>query len=165
MQKAFSVNTNRYDPYKTFRFRVYFGTSTTPVAGVSKITALKRTHDPIDIPMGGNPIVRKGLGKTKYEPVSFERGVTHDSEFNDWADAAQQLDTGSAKTSLQNLRKDIRVELMNEAGQPVMGFMLHNCWVTEYQALPDLDAVAIESIKVVHEGWERLATPVEPKQI
>jgi len=168
MGKPFTVNINRLDPYKSYRFLVYFDTSTTPVAGLSKVTALKRSSDPIEYKEGGNPIIRKGLGRTKYDPITMERGVTFDTDFEDWANAAQDLDKGSPSTSLLNLRKEIRIELLNEEGQPVRRYVVHRCWVSEYQALPDLDAganaVAIEHIKLENEGWERdlsLAEPLE----
>jgi phage tail-like protein len=159
MGKPFTVNVNRLDPYKTYRFLVYFEKSTTPVAGVSKVSAFKRSSDPIDYKEGGNAIIRKGLGRTKYEPVTMERGVTFDVDFENWANAAQVLDTGSPSTSLANLRKEIHIELLNEEGQPVRRYIFHRCWVSEYQALPDLDAganaIAIEHIKLENEGWER----------
>jgi phage tail-like protein len=168
MGKPFTVNINRLDPYKSYRFLVYFDTSTTPVAGLSKVTALKRSSDPIEYKEGGNPIIRKGLGRTKYDAITMERGVTFDTDFEDWANAAQDLDKGSPSTSLLSLRKEIRIELLNEEGQPVRRYVVHRCWVSEYQALPDLDAganaVAIEHIKLENEGWERdlsLAEPLE----
>ncbi|HME37156.1 MAG TPA: phage tail protein [Candidatus Sulfotelmatobacter sp.] len=167
MGKPFTVNINRIDPYKSYCFLVYFGASTTPVAGVSKVTALKRSSDPIEYKAGGDRIIRKGLGRTKYEAITLERGVTFDTDFQDWADAAQVLDKGSPSTSLKNLRKEVRIDLLNEEGQPAYRYSVHRCWVSEYQALPDLDAganaVAIEHIKIENEGWERvtLAEPLE----
>ena len=158
MAKPFSVNTNRFDPYKSYRFRVYFGTSSTAVAGVSKVGGLKRTADVIEYKEGGNAVILKGLGRMKYDPITLERGITRDTDFRTWADSAQVLDKGSPSTSLKNLRQDIRIELHNEAGQPVHRFIVHRCWVSEYQALPDLDAggnaVALEHIKLENEGWE-----------
>src|SRR5271157_750996 len=103
MGKPFTVNVNRFDPYKNYRFLVYFGTSTAPVAAVSKIGALKRSSDVIEYKQGGDPISRKGLGRTKYEPITIERGVTQDLDFVNWANASQVLDKGSASTSLKNL--------------------------------------------------------------
>lgn len=168
MGKPFAVNTSRFDPYKTFRFLVYFGISTSPVAGMSKVMGLKRSSDPIEYKEAGNMIIRKGLGRTKYEPITLERGLTHDSDFEDWANAAQVLDTGAAQQSLKNLRKDIRIELLNEQGQPVYRYKVYRCWVSEYHALPDLDAgtnaVAIEHIKLENEGWERDRTLTEPTE-
>jgi phage tail-like protein len=169
MGKQFTVNATRFDPYKTFRFLVYFGNETTPVAGVSKVGTLKRSSDPIEYKEGGNPIILKGLGRTKYDPITLERGVTHDPDFEEWANAAQVLDKGSPSTSLDKLRRDIRIELLNEAGQPVHRYVVHRCWVSEYQALPDLDAganaMAIEHIKLEHEGWEHDLSLKEPKEL
>lgn len=159
MGKPFNVNTSRFDPYKAFRFKVYFGNSTTPVAAVSKVGGLKRSSDVIEYKAGGDPIIRKGLGRTKYEPITLERGITFDTDFEDWANTSQVLDQGSPSTSLKNLRKEVRIDLLNEAGQPVKRFFVHRCWVSEYQALPDLDAggnaIALEHIKLENEGWER----------
>jgi len=168
MGKPFTVNINRFDPYKTFRFLVYFGTSTTPVAGVSKVTGLKRSSDVIDYKQGGDAIIRKGLGRTKYEALTLERGVTHDPDFEEWANAAQVLDKGSPSSSLKNLRRQIRIEMLNEAGQPAHRYILHRCWVSEFQALPELDgggnAVAIEHIKLENEGWEHDLSLAEPQE-
>jgi phage tail-like protein len=159
MGKPFSINTTRFDPYKSYAFLVYFGTSTTPVAGISKVTGLKRSSDPIEYKEGGNAIIRKGLGRTKYDPLTFERGITHDTDFEQWANAAQVLDKGAPSTSLKNLRQELRIDVLNEERQVVLRFNVHRCWVSEYQALPDLDAgqnaIAIEHIKLENEGWER----------
>src|SRR5580658_6851275 len=114
MGKPFTVNINRYDPYKSYRFLVYFGTSTTPVAAVSKVTGLKRSSDVIDYKEGGNAIILKGLGRTKYEPITLERGITQDHTFETWANAAQSLDHGSPSTSLANLRQEVSITLLNE---------------------------------------------------
>jgi len=166
--KPFSVNTSRFDPYKSYKFLVYFEQSTTPVAGISKVGGLKRSSDVIEYKQGGDAIIRKGLGRAKYDPITLERGVTHDSDFEDWANAAQVLDKGHASQSLKNLRRELRIELLNEAGQPVHRYILHRCWVSEYQALPDLDAganaVAIEHIKLENEGWEHDLSLTEPTE-
>jgi phage tail-like protein len=166
--KPFSVNLYRCDPYYAYRFLVYFGNDPFAVAGLSKSSALKRNNDVIDYKEGGNAIIRKGLGRMKYEPITMERGVTHDNTFEQWANTAQVLDKGSPGQSLANLRKEIRIELLNEAGQPVHRYLVHRAWVSEFQALPDLDAganaIAIEHIKLENEGWERDLTLTEPKQ-
>jgi phage tail-like protein len=168
MGKPFSVNTNRFDPYKSYAFLVYIGTGTTPVAAVSKVTGLKRSSNVIEYNEAGNAVTLKGLGRTKYEPITLERGVTHDTDFENWANAAQVLDKGAASTSLKNLRQELRIELLNEERQPVLRFNVHRCWVSEYQALPDLDAganaVAIEHIKLENEGWERDLSLTEPTE-
>ena len=164
----FPANICRFDPYKTYRFLVYFGTSTIPVAAVSKVSGLKRSSDVIEYKEAGNAVTLKGLGRTKYEPVTLERGVTQDKDFETWANAAQVLDHGAASTSLANLRREITITLLNEEAQPVLRWILHRCWVSEYQAIPDLDAganaVAIEHIKIENEGWERDLTLAEPKE-
>jgi len=147
---------------------VYFGTNTTPVAGISKVTGLKRSSDPIEYKEGGNAIILKGLGRTKYEAITLERGVTHDTDFENWANAAQVLDKGAPSTSLKNLRQELRIDLLNEERQPVLRYIIHRCWCSEFQALPDLDAggnaVAIEHIKLENEGWERDLSLTEPTQ-
>ncbi len=159
MGKPFSINTTRFDPYKSYAFLVYLENSTTPVAGLSKVTGLKRSSDPIEYKDGGNAIIRKGLGRTKYDAITLERGITHDTDFEDWANSAQVLDKGAPSTSLKTLRKELRIDFLNEERQVVLRFNVHRCWVSEYQALPDLDAgtnaIAIEHIKLENEGWER----------
>lgn len=168
MAKPFSVNVSRFDPYKSYRFLVYFDMSTAPVAGVSKVSAIKRSNDVIEYKEGGNAIIRKGLGRQKYESITLERGVTHDDSFEQWANAAQVLDKGSPSQSLAKLRKEIRIELLNEVGQPVHRYLVHRAWVSEFQALPDLDAgtnaIAIEHIKLENEGWEHDLSLTEPTE-
>ena len=165
----FPANINRFDPYKAYRFLVYFGSSTSPVAAVSKVGGLKRSSDVIEYKQGGDTIIRKGMGRTKYEAITLERGLTQDKEFATWANAAQVLDKGAASSSLKNLRKEVRIDLLNEAGQPVYRFNVHRCWVSEYQALPDLDAgatsIALEHIKLENEGWEYDASLAEPTEV
>lgn len=165
---VFPANISRYDPYKTYRFLVFFGTSTIPVAAMSKVTGLKRSSDVIEYKEAGNAVILKGLGRTKYEPVTMERGVTQDHDFETWANAAQVLDHGAANTSLANLRREVTITLLNEEAQQVLRWVLHRCWVSEYQAISDLDAganaVAIEHIKLENEGWERDLTLTEPTQ-
>jgi phage tail-like protein len=169
MGKIFPANLNRYDPYKAYRFLVYFGKSTTPVAAVNKVSAIKRTSDVIEYSEGGNAIVLKGLGRTKYDPITLERGITQDADFATWANYAQVLDHGAPGTSLANLRQEVAIVLLNEAGQPVLRYQIHRCWVSEFQALPDLDAggnaIAIERIKLENEGWERDLTLAEPVEL
>ena len=118
---------------------------------------------------GGDSIIRKGLGRTKYEAITLERGLTEDQDFVNWANSSQVLDKGSANQSLANLRKEVRIDLLNEEGQPVWRFFIHRCWVSEYQALPDLDAganaIAIEHIKLENEGWEHDLSLTEPTEI
>lgn len=168
MAKPFSVNVARFEPYSTSRFLIFFEKSTTPVAGISKVTGLKRSSQVISYNEAANPVTRKGLGRTSYDPITLERGLTHDSSFEEWANAAQLLDTGAPTTSLKNLRKQLAIVLCNENGQPVHRYIVHRCWVSEYQAMPDLDAganaVAIEHIRLENEGWEHDLTLGEPTQ-
>ena len=163
----FTVNAQRFDPYKNFKFRVKWDGKY--VAGVSKVGSLKRTTEVVKHREGGDPSsTRKSPGRTEYEAITLERGLTHDKDFEDWANAAQVLDKGHATTSLDKLRKQLRIELLNEASQPVHRYIVHRCWVSEYQALSDLDAsgnaVAIEHVKLEHEGWEHDLSLAEPQQ-
>jgi phage tail-like protein len=169
MTKPFTVNMSRFDPYKTYRFLVYFEGTSAPVAGVSKVSAITRSSDVIEYNEGGYAITRKGLGRTKYTAITIERGVTMSNDLEQWANACQVLDKGSPSTSLANLRKELRIELLNEEAQPVYRYLVHRAWVSEFQALPDLDAganaIAIEHVKIEHEGWERDLTLAEPKEL
>jgi phage tail-like protein len=166
----FSVNAQRFDPYKNFKFQVMWDGRV--VAGVSKVGALKRTTEPVVWRSGGDPSTeRKSPGQTKYEAIILERGVTHDPEFEKWANKIWNFGSGlGAEVSLKDFRKDIVILMYNEAGQLVKSYKVYRCWVSEYQALPELDAsanaVAIEMIKLENEGWERdydVAEPSEPE--
>jgi phage tail-like protein len=165
----FSVNADRFDPYKTFKFRVKWDGRY--VAGISKVGALKRTTQVIDHREGGDPsTVRKSPGQTSYEPITLERGVTHDVEFERWANKVWNFGSGlGAEVSLKDFRKDIIIEVYNEAGQLAIAYKIYRCWVSDYQALPELDAsgnaVAIQTLKLENEGWERdydVSEPSEP---
>jgi phage tail-like protein len=164
----FSVNTQRFDPYKNFKFRLKWDGKY--VAGISKVGALKRTTEVVEHREGGDPSTsHKSPGRTKYEAITLERGVTHDTVFHDWA--ARVWNFGSAlgsEVSLANFRKDIYLEFYNEAGQLAIAYKVYRCWVSEYQALPDLDAnanaIAIEHIKLENEGWERDTSVTEPTE-
>jgi phage tail-like protein len=166
----FNVNPNRFDPYKNFKFRVRWDGRY--VAGVSKVSALKRSTELVEHREGGNPsTTHKSPGRTKYEAVTLERGVTHDTEFEKWANKVWNFGSGlGSETSLRDFRKDIAIEVYNEAGQKVLAYNVFRCWVSEYQALPDLDAnanaVAIQTLKLENEGWERdydVNEPAEPQ--
>ena len=161
----FVVNTHRFDPYKAFMFRVKWDGKY--VAGLSKMSALRRSTDPVTHREGGDPShERKSPGVTKYDAVTLERGKTHDPEFEAWANLIHSLDN---PISLKNFRKDIVVDVFNEANQKVLSYNLFRCWVSEYTALPALDAgsaaVAIESIKLELEGWERDEAVPEPAEV
>ncbi|HWB83995.1 MAG TPA: phage tail protein [Bryobacteraceae bacterium] len=165
----FPANADRMNPYPDYAGRLYLGQSATPAAGISKISGLTRSSDVIEYRTAGSFLTFKGLGRTKYEAVTIERGVTQDKEFEEWANAAQVLDKGSPSRSLKALRKEVRIELLNEAGQPVHRYLLHRCWVSEFQILNGIDAgangVAMEHIKIEHEGWEHDLSLPEPKEI
>jgi phage tail-like protein len=160
-----------FDPYKNFKFKVFFGEKPDPVAGVSKVSALKRTTEVIEHRSGGDPSSpRKAPGQTKYEPITLERGVTHDTEFEKWANKCWYLSGGDGKEmSLGDFRKDIRIEMYNEAGQRVLAYEVADCWVSEYQALPELDAngnaVAIQTLKLENQGWERALDVTPPGEV
>jgi phage tail-like protein len=163
----FTVNANRFDPYANFKFRVKWDGRY--VAGVSKVSALKRTTEVIEHREGGDPSTsRKSPGRTTYEPITLQRGVTHDAAFEEWANQVWRLGAGGSEALLKNFRKDISIELYNEAGQLVIAYRVYRCWVSEFQALPDLDSgggvVAIQSITLQNEGWERDTAVVEPEE-
>ena len=164
----FSINSARFDPYKNFKFRVKWDNRY--VAGLSKMGALKRTTEVVKHREGGDPSTsRKSPGRTEYEALTLERGVTHDTEFEKWANKVWQTGVGlGAEVSLRDFRKDVIVEVYNEAGQLALTYKVFRCWVSEYQALPDLDAnanaVAIQHIKLENEGWERDQEVPEPAE-
>ncbi len=164
----FRVNPDRLDPYKNLKFRVKWDGHY--VAGLSKVSALKRTTDAVDYREGSDPsALRKLPGLTKYEPITLERGVTHDPEFEKWANKVWNYGAGpGAEVSLKDFRKDIIIDLFNEAGQKVLSYRVYRCWVSEYQALPELDAngnvVEIEKITLQNEGWERDYEVTEPEE-
>ena len=162
----FTVNADRFDPYKNYKFRVKWDGRY--VAGVSKVSALVRTTEVVEHREGGDPsAMRKSPGLTSFAPITLERGVTHDTAFEDWANKVWRLGAG-AEVGLADFRKDVAIEVYNEAGQLALGYNIYRCWVSEYQAMPDLDAnanaVAIQHIKLENEGWERDTTIPEPTE-
>jgi phage tail-like protein len=166
MMAKFTVNTHRFDPYRTFKFRVKVDNQY--VAGLSKCSPLKRTTEVTEWREGGDPSHSRQLpGKTKYDPLTLEAGVTHDPTFEDWANLVHNFQ-GDAAGSLKNFRKDIILDVYNEGGQKVLSYKIFRCWVSEYQALPELsaesNAVAIQSIKLENEGWERDLSVTEPTE-
>ena len=164
----FSVNAHRFDPYKNFKFRIKWDGRY--VAGVTKCSALKRTVEVVKHREGNDPSTARHMpAAISFESITLERGVTHDPEFEKWANKVWDLGAGlGAEVSLKDFRKDIIVELYNEAGQLVLAYNVFRCWVSEYHALPDLDAnanaVAIEMLKLENEGWERDPAVVEPTE-
>jgi len=163
---TFTVNAGRVDPYRNFKFRVTWDGEV--VAGVSKVGALERTTEVVSMREGSDPSTAHLMpGTTRFEPIVLERGLTHDTAFEEWAH--QVFDpAGDAGTSLANYKKDVAIELLNLQGTVVLRYLVRRCWVSEYQALPELDAngtaVAIERMVLQHEGWERDASVVEPQE-
>jgi phage tail-like protein len=172
----FTVNAARFDPYKNFKFRVKLGVNPTYVAGVSKVTALKRMTEVVEHREGGDPSSsHKSPGRTKYEPITMERGVTHDTEFEAWANKVWSFNNAQApadlrqkEVSLNDFRKHMVLDVFNEAGQKVISYQIFRAWVSEYVAQADLDAnanaVLIQSIKIEHEGWVRDSAVKEPAE-
>ena len=164
----FSVNTERYDPYKNFKFRVMWDGKY--VAGVSKVGGLTRTTQVVTHREGGSPsLAHRSPGQTEYNAITLERGVTHDAEFEQWANKVWTYGNAPGQeVSLKDFRKDIIIELYNEAGQKALAYKVYRCWVSEYTALPELDAsanaVAIQSLKLENEGWERDTEVTEPEE-
>jgi phage tail-like protein len=164
----FTVNTGRYDPYKNFKFRVMWDGKY--VAGVSKVGGLTRTTQVVTHREGGSPsMAHRSPGQTEYNAITLERGVTHDEDFEQWANKVWTYGNAPGQeVSLKDFRKDIIIELYNEAGQKVLAYKVYRCWVSEYTALPELDAsanaVAIQSLKLENEGWERDTDVTEPEE-
>ena len=165
----FSVNPSRVDPYKNFKFRVKWDGRY--VAGISRVSPLRRVTEVVEHRAGGEPnAVHKSPGRTRFDPIVLERGVTHDPDFEEWANKVWSLESGpGAEVSLKDFRKDILIELYNEAGQLVIAYKVYRCWVSEFQALPELTSnvsgVAVQTITLENEGWERDEAVVEPEEI
>ena len=170
----FSVNPQRFDPYKNFKFRVKWDGRY--VAGVSKVSALKRSTDVVEHREGGDPSTgRKSPGRTKYDAVTLERGVTHDAAFEAWANkvwnfgnAQAPADQREKEVSLKDFRRNLIIDVFNESGQKVISYKVYRAWVSEFSAQTDLDAnanaILIQSIKIEHEGWERDTSVKEPTE-
>jgi phage tail-like protein len=164
----FTVNPARQDPYKNFKFRIKWDGKF--VAGVSRCSGLRRTTEVIQHREGGDPSTnRKSPGRTDFVPIVLERGVTNDPEFENWANKVWKFGAVSGnEVSLKDFRKDLILELYNEAGQLVLRWKIFRCWVSEYEIVPNLDAnvsaVAIEHIKIENEGWERDEDVSEPTE-
>jgi len=172
MANGFVKNAHRVDPYKNYKFRVKWeerrGGSFTTVLGVSKVGALKRTTEVVTHRSGGeNSTDHKSAGRTSYDGITLERGITHDTEFEKWANLVHPY-AGDAAMDLVNYKKELILEVMNEKGHVALRYFLHDCWISEFTAVPDLDgnanAVAIESIKIELEGWERDTDTKEPQE-
>lgn len=171
---SFSVNATRLDPYKNFKFRLKWDNRY--VAGISKVSALKRTTEVVKHRDGGDESSsRKSPGRTEYEAITLERGVTHDIDFEQWANRVWDYSNAQAgpeqrtqEVSLKDFRKDIVIDVFNEAGQKVISYQVYRCWVSEFQALSDLDgnanAIAIQHLKLENEGWIRDLSVTEPSE-
>ena len=165
---AFSVNAHRFDPYKQFKFRVKWDGRY--VAGVSRVSPFRRRTQPVAHREGGDPSMqRRSPGPTSFDPITLERGRTHDADFERWVNKVWNFRSAlGSEVSLRDFRKDIRIELYNEAGQQVMAFVVFRCWPSEYVALGELEAngaaVAFESLTLQHEGWERDYDIPEPEE-
>lgn len=162
----FTINTTRFDPYKNYKFRLKWEGRF--VAGVSKISALKRATEPVPFREGGdNSTQRLSPSTWKFDPIMIERGVTHDVEFEAWANLVNNM-TGDAGMSLANFRRQVTIQLLNEAGQVAKSYNVYRCWISEYTALPELDSnahvVAIEKIMLQNEGWARDIALTEPTE-
>lgn len=163
----FTVNTYRFDPYRNFKFRVVIEGE--PVAGLNKCSALRKTTETTEWRAGGDPSHSRILpGKTSYEAITLEQGVTHDTSFEEWANLVNNFQ-GDAAMSLRNFRKDqIRIEVLNLQGNLAIAYNVYRCWVSEYQALPELDAsgnaVMIRTLQIENEGWERDPSVTEPTE-
>jgi phage tail-like protein len=161
----FPVNAHRHDPYRTFKFQILIDGK--PVAGLKKMSALKRKTEAIKWRTAGDPSKERILpGGTSYEPISLEQGLSHDPVFEAWASLVNNVE-GDAAMSLKNFRKDIVINVLNLQGQVAISYKVFRAWVSDYQALPDLDAgsmnaVGIQTITLQHEGWQRDTAVAEP---
>jgi len=162
----FTVNSDRFDPYMGFKFKVKWDGKY--VAGLNKCSALKKTTEVTPWYEAGDQSAPRQLpGKTKYDAITLQAGVTHDTAFEDWANKVNNYQ-GEATMSLKTFRKDITIDAFNLQGTKVLSYNVFRCWVSEYQALPELDAggnaVMITTIKLENEGWVRDTSVVEPKE-
>lgn len=173
----FPKATLRDDPYRNFKFKVKW--DGVYVAGISKVSALSRTTQVMTHRAGGDPTTpRRMPGQSEYQAITLERGVTHDPAFEQWANKVwdfhnltiddRQDETGNQNVSLKDFRKDIVLEVYNEAGQKVIAYTIFRCWPSEFTSLPEMDAngnaVAIQMLKLENEGWERDTTIAEPDE-
>jgi phage tail-like protein len=162
----FTVNAERFDPYRNFKFKIKWDNQY--VAGLSKCSALKKTTESTKWREGGDPSTSRVLpGKTSYDAITLSAGVTHDTAFEEWANSVNNFQ-GDAGMSLKNFRKDITIDVFNLQGSKALSYIVHRCWVSEFQALPELDAggnaVMIQTIKLENEGWERDNSVTEPTE-
>jgi phage tail-like protein len=166
MAKGFVKNAKRVDPYKNFKFRLLWDDK--PVMGISKVGALKRTTEVVKHRDGGdNSTDHKSPGRTSYDAITVERGITHDPQFEAWANKVHPY-SGDTAMDLAAYKKNLTLEMMNEKGHVAYRYFLYDCWVSEYTAIPELNAnanaVAIESLKIELEGWDRDRDTKEPNE-
>lgn len=164
----FRLNPTRIDPYKNFKFLLFFEGRQDPVAGISKVSPLKRMTEVVEHRQGGDlSTARKAPGMTKFEAITLERGVTHDPDFEEWANLVYSTD-GDAAVSLAGYKRNLLIKILNLQGVPVLAYRIFRCWVSEYTALPELDAnanaVMIESLMLQNEGWERDEAVIEQRE-
>jgi len=163
----FPVNAHRHDPYRTFKFQILIDGK--PVAGLKKMGALKRKTEAIKWRAAGDPSKERILpGGTSYEPITLEQGLSHDPVFENWAALVNNVE-GDAAMSLKNFRKDIVINVLNLQGQVALSYKVFRAWVSEYQALPEMDAgtmnaVGIQTLTLQHEGWQRDTAVSEPTE-
>src|SRR5215472_17431752 len=162
----FVVNTYRFDPYKNMKFRIKWDGRY--VAGVSKISALKRSTEVVSHREGGDfSTPRLSPSTWKWEPITIERGVTYDLEFEQWANYGYS-NAGDASISLARFRKDLKIELLTEQHVVAKAYNVFRAWVSEYQAMAELDAnahaILLEHVVIQCEGWERDASVTEQAQ-
>jgi phage tail-like protein len=163
----FPANAHRYDPYRTFMFQVIIDGA--PVAGLKKMSALKKTTEAVKWRSAGDPAHERVMpGGTSFEAVTLEQGLTHDPVFENWANLVNNIQ-GNAAMSLVNYRKDVVINVLNLQGQVAMSYTLTRAWVSEFQALPEFDAgsmnaVGIQTLILQHEGWERDTSVTEPTE-
>jgi phage tail-like protein len=163
----FTVNAHRYDPYRTFMFQVIIDGQV--VAGLKKMSVLKRTTEAVKWRVAGDPAHERVMpGGTSYEAITLEQGLTHDPIFENWANLVNNIQ-GNAAMSLRDFRKDIILNVLNLQGNVAISYRVYRAWVSEFQALPEFDAgtmnaVGIQTIVLQHEGWERDKSVVEPAE-
>lgn len=161
-----SATSQSPDPYLNFKFRLKWNGNY--VAGVSKCSALKRSTEATKFREGGDPSTQRVLpGQTSFEPITLERGMTQDLEFETWVSQVWNYRAGQGmESSLANFRRNITLEFYNAAGQMVYSYNIYNAWPSEYVAMPELDAssnaVAIQTLVLQNEGWERDASVKVP---
>lgn len=141
----------RYDPYRNYKFRVKWDGRL--VAGITHVSGLKRVTEVVEYRQGSGGPSQKLPGRTSYEPITLERGITNDRAFEAWA---KQVMGGGPSVKL---RKEVRIDVFSEAGALMLAYDVHRCWPSEYVALSSLDIDErrlIQSLTLQHEGWERV---------